>query len=102
NDPLFQVPQYSLVNPWELGVYAVLGGAGGLVSVAFTELLLKTRLWFAKLPRKTVWYQPLAGRLLIGVMGWFAPQVMGVGYRYVGDVLNGGMALKLAIALLLL
>ena len=102
NDPLFQVPQYSLVNPWELVVYAVLGVAGGLVSVAFTELLLKTRLWFAKLPRKTVWYQPLAGGLLIGVMGWFVPQVMGVGYKYVGDVLNGGMALKLAIALLLL
>ncbi len=102
NDPLFQVPQYSLVNPWELVIYAVLGVAGGLVSVAFTQLLLRSRAWFAKLPRKTVWYQPLAGGLLIGVMGWFVPQVMGVGYKYVGDVLNGGMALKLVIALLVM
>ena len=102
NDPLFQVPQYSLVNPWELVIYAVLGVAGGLVSVAFTQLLLRSREWFAKLPRKTVWFQPLAGGLLIGLMGWFVPQVMGVGYKYVGDVLNGGMALKLVIALLVM
>jgi CIC family chloride channel protein len=102
NDPLFQVPQYSLVNPWELVIYAILGVAGGLVSVAFTQLLLRSRKWFAKLPRKTVWYQPLAGGLLIGVMGWFVPQVMGVGYKYVGDVLNGGMALKLVVVLLVL
>ncbi len=102
NDPLFQVPQYQLVNYWELVVYTLLGVAGGLVSVAFTQLLLRARAWFAKLPRKTVWYQPLAGGLLIGGMGWFVPQVMGVGYKYVGDVLNGGMALKLLLTLLVL
>ena len=42
NHPLFQVPQYQLVHPLEFGIYAVLGVAGGLVSVAFTKLLLKT------------------------------------------------------------
>src|SRR6267143_3679884 len=35
NDPLFQVPQYQLVHPGEFGIYAVLGVAGGCVSVAF-------------------------------------------------------------------
>ena len=40
NNPLFQVPQYQLVNPAEFGIYAVLGVAGGFVSVAFTKLLL--------------------------------------------------------------
>ncbi len=102
NDPLFQVPQYSLVSSWELVVYAVLGVAGGLVSAAFTQLLLRMRVWFGKLPRKTVWYQPLAGGLLIGAIGWFVPQAMGVGYKYVGDVLNGRMALKLVVMLLVL
>ena len=102
NDPLFQVPQYQLVNYWELVIYTVLGVAGGLVSVAFTQLLLRVRTWFSKLPRKTVWCQPLAGGLLIGAMAWFVPQVMGVGYKYVGDVLNGGLALKLLVTLLVL
>lgn len=102
NNPLFQVPQYQLVNPWEFAIYAVLGVAGGLVSVAFTKLLLGMREWFLKLPRKTVWFQPVAGGLLVGLMGWFVPQVLGVGYEQVGAVLNGGMALKLMLLLLVL
>lgn len=102
NDPLFQVPQYQLVNPWELLVYGILGVAGGLVSVAFTQLLLRTREWFLKLPRKTVWFQPVAGGVLVGAMGWFVPQVMGVGYSYVGKALNDQLALKLMVLLLVL
>src|SRR5271163_1699182 len=102
NDPLFKVPQYQLVSPWEFGVYAVLGVLGGLVSVAFTKLLVRMREWFLRLPRKTVWFQPLAGGLLVGIMGWFVPQILGVGYSYVGSALNGGMALKLMLLLLVL
>jgi CIC family chloride channel protein len=102
NDPLFKVPQYQLVNAWELVLYAILGLVGGLVSVAFTQLLLRLRKWFLKQPRKTVWFQPVAGGLLVGVMGWFVPQVMGVGYKYVGDALNNQMAVKLMVILLAL
>ena len=102
NDPLFQVPQYQLVSPWELGVYAVLGLLGGFVSVAFTKLLLRMREFFLRLPRKTVWFQPVAGGLLVGIMGWFVPQILGVGYKHVGEALNGGMALKLMVLLLVL
>jgi CIC family chloride channel protein len=35
-------------------------------------------------------------------MGWFVPQVMGVGYKYVGDALNGAMALQMMAILLVL
>lgn len=102
NDPLFKVPQYQVVHPEEFGIYALLGIAGGLVSVAFTALLLWMRAKFLRFPRKTVWFQPVAGGLMVGIMGWFVPQMMGVGYTYVGDVLNGNMALKLMILLLVL
>src|SRR5271170_7266828 len=84
NDPLFKVPQYQLVSPWEFGVYAILGILGGLVSVAFTKLLLTLRARFLRFPRKTVWFQPVAGGLVVGVMGWFVPEILGVGYTYVG------------------
>ena len=84
NNPLFKVPQYQLVSPAEFAVYAVLGVAGGLVSVAFTKLLLEMRAHFLRFPRATVWFQPLAGGLLVGLMGWFVPQVLGVGWRYHG------------------
>jgi CIC family chloride channel protein len=102
NDPLFKVPQYQLVNPWEFVIYALLGVTGGLVSVAFTKLLLGMRGRFLKFPRKTLPFQPIVGGVLVGVMGWFVPQVLGVGYEQVGAVLNGGMALRLMVLLLVL
>ncbi len=102
NNPLFKVPQYQLVHPLEFGIYALLGVAGGLVSVVFTKLLLNLRQRFLRFPQKTVWFQPVAGGLIVGLMGWFVPQVMGVGYGYVGDVLNGRMALNLMVLLVVL
>src|SRR5258707_6444321 len=102
NNPLFKVPQYQLVSPWEFAAYAVLGVAGGVVSVAFTRLLLGMRARFLRFPRNTVWFQPLAGGLLVGLMGWFVPQVLGVGYEYVGDALNGRMVFHLIVLLLVL
>jgi len=102
NEPLFQVPQYQLVTSWELIAYGLLGIAGGVVSAAFTQLLLRLRAWFKRRPAKTVWFQPVAGGLVVGVMGWFVPAVMGVGYQYVGDVLNDSLTLKLMLTLLVL
>jgi CIC family chloride channel protein len=102
NNPLFKVPQYQLVHPLEFAIYALLGVAGGLVSVAFTKLLLDMRDRFLRFPQKTVWFQPVAGGLVVGLMGWFVPQVLGVGYGYVGDVLNGRMAFNLMALLVVL
>ena len=102
NNPLFSVPQYRLVHPLEFLIYAILGIAGGLVSAAFTKLLLVMRERFLQFPRSTLWFQPVAGGLLVGLMGWFVPQVLGVGYTYVGDALNGRMALQLMSLLVVL
>jgi CIC family chloride channel protein len=102
NNPLFKVPQYQLVHPAEFAVYAVLGVAGGLVSVAFTKLLLGMRARFLRFPQRTVWFQPVVGGLLVGVIGWFVPQVLGVGYGFVGDALNGNMAFKMMLLLVVL
>src|SRR3979411_268865 len=63
NDPLFQGPQYQLVHPAELAIYALLGVLGGFISAVFTRLLLSMRVWFLRRPKKTVWFQPVAGGL---------------------------------------
>ncbi len=94
DQPLFHVPAYQLVNPLEFGIYAVLGVVGGLGSVCFVKLLLYLRVWFRQLPRSTVWLQPTAGGLLVGLFGWFMPEVLGVGYDYVDRVLGGDFPVK--------
>jgi len=75
NNPLFQVPQYTLVHPLELAIYALLGIAGGFLSVAFTRFLLGMRKFFLHLPERTRWWHPVAGGVTVGLMGWFVPQV---------------------------
>lgn len=102
NNPLFHVPQYELVHPLEFGFYAALGVAGGLLSAAFSRLLLGMRQRFLRFPRKTRWCHPVVGGVLVGLMGWFVPQVLGVGYSYVGDALNSAMAFRLMALLVVL
>jgi chloride channel protein, CIC family len=94
DEPLFHVPAYQLVHPIEFVFYAVLGAVGGLVSVAFVKLLLGLRKYFLKMPPSTVWFQPVAGGLLVGILGWFVPEVLGVGYGHVSEALNSRLALS--------
>lgn len=99
DDPLFHVAGYRLVRPEEFAIYAVLGVVGGLGSAVFVKLLLALRQWFARLPRSTVWLQPVAGGLAVGLIGYFAPNVLGVGYNYVEKILNGDVVLKTVVLL---
>jgi chloride channel protein, CIC family len=91
DEPLFHVPAYQLVHPIEFGIYAVLGAVGGLVSVAFVKLLLWQRKYFLNLPKQTLPLQPVFGGLVVGILGWYFPNVLGVGYGIVGQALNSQM-----------
>ena len=102
DEPLFHVPAYQLVHPIEFVIYAVLGVVGGLVSVSFVKLLLWLRLRFQSMPAATQWIQPAAGGLLVGVLGWFVPAVLGVGYGNVSLALNGQIALGTMALLVIL
>ena len=99
NEPLFHVPTYRLVHPAELLAYAALGVFGGLVSLLFCKSLLALRTVFARMPARTKILQPAMGGLVIGVMLAYSPAVMGVGYEYVDQALNGGLLLKTMVLL---
>lgn len=102
DEPLFHVAGYRLVNPIELVFYAALGIVGGFVSVAFVKLLLGLRIRFKRLPNASVWLQPVAGGLLVGLMGFFVPEVLGVGYDQVEKVLNGDLIFRVVVMLAVL
>jgi chloride channel protein, CIC family len=102
DEPLFHVPSYQLVSPIEFINYALLGIAGGLVSVAFVKLLLAIRKYFLALPKWSEWMQPAAGGLAVGLMGWFVPDVLGVGYSHVSEALNGQLTLEIMALLVVL
>jgi CIC family chloride channel protein len=99
NEPLFRVPAYHLVHPAELLAYGVLGIVGGAISLVFVKGLLAAREQFLRMPPWTVWLRPAIGGLMVGVLFLAAPQTMGVGYEYVDQALNGGMALRVMVFL---
>jgi CIC family chloride channel protein len=102
NEPLFHVPTYRLVHPMELLAYAGLGIIGGAVSLVFCKGLLATRRLFQRLPAGTRILQPAIGGLIIGGILIYSPAIMGVGYEYVDQALNGGLLLRTMVILCLL
>ena len=102
NTPLFRVPAYHLVHPAELIGYALLGVVGGLVSLLFCKSLLGLRALFRRMPAWTQWVQPAMGGLAIGLLLIVSPAIMGVGYEYVDQALNGGLVFRTLLALCLL
>jgi CIC family chloride channel protein len=99
NEPLFHVPTYRLVHPAELLAYAALGILGGGVSLLFCRGLLALRAIFKRLPSRTLILQPAIGGLVIGAVLLYSPAIMGVGYEYVDQALNGGLLLKTMVIL---
>ena len=102
DEPLFHVPAYQLVNNAEFGIYAVLGVVGGLASTLFVKLLLGIRERFMKLPKSSAWIQPVVGGIMVGLLGWFFPEVLGVGYDFVERVLGGDTPLQIVAVLAIL
>ena len=99
NEPLFHVPTYRLMHPAELLAYAALGVLGGAVSLAFCKGLLATRRLFQRLPARTKMLQPALGGLIIGGLLLYSPAIMGVGYEYVDQALNGGLLFRTMLIL---
>ena len=102
NEPLFHVPTYRLVHPGELLAYAGLGIIGGALSLVFCKGLLAMRLLFQRMPARTRIVQPAIGGLIIGGILLYSPAIMGVGYEYVDQALNGGLLLRTLLVLCVL
>ncbi|HIQ05792.1 MAG TPA: CBS domain-containing protein [Anaerolineae bacterium] len=99
NVPSFPVPPYSLVSAWEFGLYAILGVLAALTGVVFVRLLYHLEDLFDAWAF-TEYLKPAAGGLLVGLVGFFFPQVFGVGYETIEMTLLGQVALGTAVLLL--
>jgi CIC family chloride channel protein len=103
----FTVPAYTLISPWELVAYTVLGALAALVAVGFTRFLyLSEDLWEAlHIPE---YLKPAGGGLLLGLVGMLTlqdggiPRIFGVGYGTINAALFGQLALHTALILMLL
>jgi CIC family chloride channel protein len=98
--PMFQVSAMDFAIPRGLPFYLVLGLICGLAAVGFSKLLYWVEDQFDKLPINEVWW-PAIGAVGLGIIGFFVPRVLGVGYDTIGDILNGQLAWKLLLVVML-
>lgn len=78
--------------------YSALGIVIGLVSVGVTKIVFWVEDVFEKLPIHWAWW-PAIGGLCVGIVGYFAPRTLGVGYSNITDILNGHLSLQLLLSL---
>jgi CIC family chloride channel protein len=87
--PAFLVPAYSLVNPWELVIYAVLGLVSGLMALLFIKVLYSAEdLFDGPLAVIPLPVRAAFGGILIGVMALRFPEILGVGYEAIEMALH--------------
>jgi CIC family chloride channel protein len=98
--PMFTVTAMDFGVPKALPFYLLLGVICGLAAVGFSKLLYWIEDQFEKLPIDEVWW-PAIGALGLGIIGYFVPRVLGVGYDTISDILNANLALKLLIVVML-
>ena len=96
--PVFPTPQIQVAGNMALAVYSCIGLIIGLISAGVTKIVYLVEDTFEKLPIHWMWW-PAIGGLVVGVVGYFYPRTMGVGYVNITDILSGGLPIKVIFAL---
>jgi len=79
-----------------LPFYLLLGILSGVAAICFTKALYWVEDQFDRLPINDLWH-PAIGALGLGIIGFFVPRVLGVGYDTISDILNNNLALRLLL-----
>lgn len=97
--PAFSVPTYTMVSAWELLFYVGLGLVTAAAGTAFVWVLYRIEDLFDawKFPE---YAKTVPGGFMVGVLGFFLPQVFGVGYEAIGNALLGQLGAGLLLLLL--
>ncbi|MBS1503560.1 MAG: chloride channel protein, partial [Bacteroidetes bacterium] len=99
--PVFPMPDVAIPTNGALAVYSLMGVVVGFLAMALTRAVYVIEDAFEKLPIHWMWW-PAIGGIVVGIVGYFAPHTLGVGYDNITTLLSGTTPLKLAISLCVL
>jgi CIC family chloride channel protein len=94
--PMFDVGALDFGMPRALPFYLILGLVCGLAAVIFSRALYWVEDQFEKLPIDQMWW-PAIGAIGLGVIGYFVPRVLGVGYDTISDILTNSLTWKVLL-----
>lgn len=101
SDGIFQMQQLLQPSGDALMTYMVLGAIVGFASVLITKSLYYVEEAFEKLPVHWMWF-PAIGAIAVGVIGYFEPRTLGVGYDNIRDILSGRLIDSVLLGLVVL
>ncbi len=84
-----------------IAVYSLMGIVIGFLSIGVTKVIYIIEDAFEKLPVHWMWW-PAIGGLAVGIIGYFSPRTLGVGYSNITDILSGNMGMRIVLSLCLL
>src|SRR5690606_8928479 len=85
----------------DLAVYTAIGLFIGIIASLVSKSVYAIEDLFEKLPIHWMWW-PAIGAVVVGVVGYFAPYTMGVGYDNIQRLLTGKLQLTVLFSLCLL
>ena len=88
DEPLYRVPAFELVGYSELLVYAAIGVAGGCLSAAFARYATRLRQRALQVSDRRRLWLPAAAGIVVGGVGFFAPETLGAGYTVIDGALH--------------
>ncbi|HEY0612650.1 MAG TPA: chloride channel protein, partial [Chitinophaga sp.] len=91
--PVFTMPDVQAPTNTALLAYSVIGIVIGVLSALITKAVYFIEDAFEKLPIHWMWW-PAIGGLVVGVVGYFAPETLGVGYVNIDNLLMGKVTLQ--------
>lgn len=91
--PVFPMPQIAFPGNEALAMYSFIGLLIGLFSALVTKAVYWIEDSFEKIPVHWMWW-PAFGGLAVGLVGYFSPRTLGVGYENITDILSGTMTLR--------
>jgi chloride channel protein, CIC family len=99
--PVFSMLPVTVPGNWAIATYSVLGIIIGLLSVVVSKAIYIIEDAFEKIPIHWMWW-PAIGGIAVGVIGYFAPSTLGVGYDNITNLLIGNTTLYVLFSLFLL
>lgn len=97
-EPVFKMPALQQPTGPALAAYILLGAVMGLVSVMVTKAVYAIEDGFEHIPIHWMWW-PACGAIVVGVVGCFAPDTLGVGYYNIEAIISNRLSVS-AIAFL--
>jgi H+/Cl- antiporter ClcA/CBS domain-containing protein len=97
-NPVFPMPNVDAPGLGAMAFYIVLGGLMGVAAAAVTRIVYFVEDAFERLPIHFMWW-PAIGGAAVGIVGFFVPRTLGVGYENITSILSNKWSIQVVAIL---